>query len=141
MTENTKLVEEKAADLVYSYDNIDFLCDKKYISDLCDKIIDNGHIHDIEDHFAEITKALENKNLVEAHQILEKLFESWAYGQDFDVRDIKPIIKETLHKIEQDIKNKNFIRGLSSGFDNLDSLIYGFQPGHFNYFSFSSIFW
>jgi replicative DNA helicase len=71
----------------------------------------------------------------EAREVLEEvqqnIFELSDDRQIFSSRKIGDVLKETIDVISQAMKSKNPITGVTSGFERLDQLTFGFQKDEF----------
>jgi len=71
----------------------------------------------------------------EAREVLEEvqqsIFELSDERQVFSYRKIREVLKETIELIDNVMKSKNPITGISSGFDRLDQMTSGFQRDEF----------
>ena len=76
-----------------------------------------------------------NDESKEAREVLEEtqqyIFELSDDRHVFSYRKIKEVLKETIELIDNVMKSKNPITGISSGFDRLDQLTSGFQRDEF----------
>jgi replicative DNA helicase len=74
----------------------------------------------------------ESKNSREAlEEVQQRIFELTDERQVVSSRRIGEVLKETIDIIESVRKSKNPITGVSTGFDSLDKMTTGFQPGEF----------
>jgi len=74
----------------------------------------------------------ESKDSLEVLEDVQKrIFELSEKGQVVTSRKIGEVLKETIDIIDNVRKSKNPITGVSSGFEKLDQMTTGFQPGEF----------
>jgi len=64
-------------------------------------------------------------------EVQKKIFELTDEGHVFSARKIRDVLKETIDLLDNVIKSKNPLTGISSGFEKLDQMTSGFQRDEF----------
>ena len=108
----------------------DFVSNRKYIESVIGDIVKSGQTQEIRNKFKDLDISLGKRDLDNVYSELQKLIEKWNTDEKNSLLKANVIAKETVDKIIQLGKNNKYITGLSTGFDGLDKITRGFQPGN-----------
>lgn len=136
-----KIVEKLEKDYDFEYSNAlknieeiknrEIICSDQYCEDMMQSVVNSGKKDDIKEIFNKININLKKDSLDAAYKELEQLFEKWNYSNVTNLMPIKDAVQETLKRIESFKNNNDFYTGISSGYNNFDSITKGFQNGNF----------
>ena len=122
--------DKKAFSLIYKFDNIDYVCNKNFLDMTIEEIVKCGQSNIIKKSIKDLNIDLSKFDIDKVYKKMQEIMDNWDGERNNLLVPINQVVNENIERINFLSKQNSDITGVSSGFEKLDKLTKGFQPGN-----------